>query len=473
MSGVKAELSGPDLTQGVALSTIPDGAMLLGHARGEPVLLARRGNELFGGDVSSISAAGSFTFAATNTNITTLANLTTHGAVTSGSIASGFGTIVTTNTISTAAHTITSASANALAVGRQGATQPAFNVDASTALQTAGLNVKAAALNGTVAVAVIDTSGNTNLTINALGAGTIGIGSISTGAVTITPATTVTGTLTASNAFSAGSITGPLATNAVKGVMEGDGTTITCSAGICTASGAAATSIDANGATSISNGTSNAILYDLAGNVGKIAVVNSAVLVTSSGGVPSESTTLPAFTMGGNIAAGNNKITGIGNAFFNQASSVHSGVIESSYTGNTNVGIVLNDSSGTFGSAFMQFYAGATGLGSITNNNNTGVLYNNTSDARLKIDYGDAKSGLDDLMKVKVHDAAFKSAPNAHKDMFFAQELVQIYPQCVSKGDDDPTTVAVAWAVDYGCVTPLLVRAIQQMKAEIDALKNK
>ena len=38
MSEVKAELSGPDLVQGVALSTIADGAMLLGHAHGESAL---------------------------------------------------------------------------------------------------------------------------------------------------------------------------------------------------------------------------------------------------------------------------------------------------------------------------------------------------------------------------------------------------------------------------------------------------
>src|SRR5579859_5350396 len=47
MSDAKAELSGPDLAQGIEISMIPDGTMLLGHARGEPVLLARRGDELF------------------------------------------------------------------------------------------------------------------------------------------------------------------------------------------------------------------------------------------------------------------------------------------------------------------------------------------------------------------------------------------------------------------------------------------
>jgi len=47
MSEEKTKLSGPDLTQGVEVSTIPDGTMVSGHAQGEPVLLARRGDEVF------------------------------------------------------------------------------------------------------------------------------------------------------------------------------------------------------------------------------------------------------------------------------------------------------------------------------------------------------------------------------------------------------------------------------------------
>jgi len=47
MNDQATKLSGPDLTQAVELSTIPDGSMLLGHAHGEPVLLARCGDEVF------------------------------------------------------------------------------------------------------------------------------------------------------------------------------------------------------------------------------------------------------------------------------------------------------------------------------------------------------------------------------------------------------------------------------------------
>jgi apoptosis-inducing factor 3 len=47
MSQHETQFSGPDFTQGVELSTIHDGTMLLGHARDEAVLLIRRGDKLF------------------------------------------------------------------------------------------------------------------------------------------------------------------------------------------------------------------------------------------------------------------------------------------------------------------------------------------------------------------------------------------------------------------------------------------
>jgi NADPH-dependent 2,4-dienoyl-CoA reductase/sulfur reductase-like enzyme/nitrite reductase/ring-hydroxylating ferredoxin subunit len=47
LSAQPDKLSGPDLTTGVALSEVGDGAMLLGHVHGEPAVLARRGPELF------------------------------------------------------------------------------------------------------------------------------------------------------------------------------------------------------------------------------------------------------------------------------------------------------------------------------------------------------------------------------------------------------------------------------------------
>jgi apoptosis-inducing factor 3 len=47
MAEAATELSGPDLTQGIALADLTDGGKLVGHAGGNPILLVRRGNELF------------------------------------------------------------------------------------------------------------------------------------------------------------------------------------------------------------------------------------------------------------------------------------------------------------------------------------------------------------------------------------------------------------------------------------------
>ena len=47
MSDATPELEGPNLAGGIPLAQLADGALLQGHAQGVPILLARRGNEVF------------------------------------------------------------------------------------------------------------------------------------------------------------------------------------------------------------------------------------------------------------------------------------------------------------------------------------------------------------------------------------------------------------------------------------------
>jgi len=96
----------------------------------------------------------------------------------------------------TALGTITSSSAQALAVGLNGLTNPAFNVDSSTGSQADGVNVKGLAAGNGAQVSVITSGTNAPLTINAAGSGTITIGGVSTGAITLTRATTFTNGVT-------------------------------------------------------------------------------------------------------------------------------------------------------------------------------------------------------------------------------------------------------------------------------------
>lgn len=87
---------------------------------------------------------------------------------------------------------ITSSSSAAFAVGPNGSTNPALQIDASTSSMAAGLKVTGATAAGTVAMAVISSGSNASLTINAKGTGTIGIGTASTGTMTLGGASGVT-----------------------------------------------------------------------------------------------------------------------------------------------------------------------------------------------------------------------------------------------------------------------------------------
>lgn len=92
---------------------------------------------------------------------------------------------------------ITSSSATALTVGPSGATNPVFNIDASTASAVAGLNIKGAATGGTVAITTTDSGAANNLTIAAKG---------TTGTITFNPAITATAGGAAADGIQFGSL---------------------------------------------------------------------------------------------------------------------------------------------------------------------------------------------------------------------------------------------------------------------------
>ncbi len=104
--------------------------------------------------------------------------------VATGTVTLPAGTTIGGSSVS-ALGVITSTSANALAVGRQGTTGPAFNVDSSTSLQADGLNVKGAAAGSGVAVSTITTGTNAPLTIDAAGSGTVTINGTATGKIVL------------------------------------------------------------------------------------------------------------------------------------------------------------------------------------------------------------------------------------------------------------------------------------------------
>jgi hypothetical protein len=113
-------------------------------------------------------------------------------------------------------------------------------------------------------------------------------------------------------------------------------------------------------------------------------------------------------------------------------------------------------------------YAGL-GVGSITQNGTTGVLYNITSDQRLKENIKDSNSASDLIDAIQVRQFDWKSDGSHQRYGFVAQELVSVAPEAVNQPADPDEMMAV----DYSKLVPMLVKEIQSLRIRIAQLEAK
>jgi len=141
------------------------------------------------------------------------------------------------------------------------------------------------------------------------------------------------------------------------------------------------------------------------------------------------------------------------------------------YNGSTNNGMAFIETATASGTEFLAFQnASGTSIGTVSRVGTTdAVLYNTTSDQRLKSNIADASPVLEKLMTVKVRQFDWTEG-NLHQDAgFIAQELEPVLSGIVTKGktEDD------MWQVDYSRLTPYLVKAIQEQQALIELLTTR
>jgi hypothetical protein len=113
---------------------------------------------------------------------------------------------------------------------------------------------------------------------------------------------------------------------------------------------------------------------------------------------------------------------------------------------------------------FVFFRAGGANIGNIIATGASGIAYNTTSDIRLKENIRNTNYGIADVMKIQVRDYNYKKDKASLQTGFIAQQLYTVFPNAVTKGGED---VSQPWMVDYGKVTPLLTKAIQDQQIEI------
>lgn len=105
---------------------------------------------------------------------------------------------------------------------------------------------------------------------------------------------------------------------------------------------------------------------------------------------------------------------------------------------------------------------------SVAKINPSNGAYSALSDIRLKENILDSESAIKKVLEIKVRKFDWKSTGAKEDYGFIAQELHEVLPQYVYEGSED-----VNWGVAKAELVPLLVKAIQELKAEIEILKNK
>lgn len=118
------------------------------------------------------------------------------------------------------------------------------------------------------------------------------------------------------------------------------------------------------------------------------------------------------------------------------------------------------------GHEFQTFRRNSTQIGSIVMNGTTGVTYSTSSDYRLKEDLKDF-DGLSMVSKIPVYDFKWKADGDRGYGVM-AHELQEVLPQAVTSEKD----AEKMQEVDYSKIVPLLVKSIQELKAEIEELKK-
>ena len=160
------------------------------------------------------------------------------------------------------------------------------------------------------------------------------------------------------------------------------------------------------------------------------------------------------------------------------ATSKISGNTNLSVQGNTNTSNIFEQKDVSTSYATNNYYqvfynSSNTVAGGIAHNAAGTVAFNTSSDQRLKTNIVDAPSVLDKVLATQVRSYDWKE-DNKHVEYgFIAQELYQHLPEVVGKGDDSEeiTDPKGTWQLDYGRLTPMLVKAIQELSAQVTELK--
>jgi len=113
--------------------------------------------------------------------------------------------------------------------------------------------------------------------------------------------------------------------------------------------------------------------------------------------------------------------------------------------------------------------AGGVQVGSI-NLTSSSTSYNTSSDGRLKTNIRDltGSGAIIDALRPRLFD--WKTG-DKNTYGFVAQEVYPIFPQAVTKGDDDPDVITHQWGIDQAKMVPVLTAEVKSLRARVATLE--
>ena len=129
-------------------------------------------------------------------------------------------------------------------------------------------------------------------------------------------------------------------------------------------------------------------------------------------------------------------------------------------------GLIVRKSS--FGNGFLCLFENdsATQVGAITSGGSS-TVFNTSSDYRLKEKIEPMQNGLERLNQLNPVKFTWKET-GEESEGFIAHEVDEVFSDCIH-GEKDGENMQ---GMDYGRITPLLVKAIQELHEQVDALQS-
>jgi len=167
------------------------------------------------------------------------------------------------------------------------------------------------------------------------------------------------------------------------------------------------------------------------------------------------------------------RILGNGDVCISRTASLSNGRVSVDFSSAADNGFCINDTASGNGAAFINFHTGGTSRGAITNNNNSAVAYNTSSDYRLKENVSYSFDATTELKKLKPCKFNFIGG-DLTVEGFLAHEVQAVIPQAITgthnEVDDDDNPVYQG--IDQSKLVPLLVKTILELEARITTLEG-